>query len=116
LQLCALFALENAEQLLAGGTLQLGTAWLGGPIVFSLLMHALFGAGCTFLLGAGMRAILRAFASIVLAVIRFTWLAIVRSANAGLHLDRRSAVCRRTQAPHVCHIGGRAPPLLATPA
>jgi hypothetical protein len=45
LQLLALFALESTEQLVAGGKLLGGTAWLGGPILFSLAAHASIG-GC----------------------------------------------------------------------
>jgi hypothetical protein len=115
-QLLALVALESSEQLIAGGELLGGTAWLGGPIVFSLLMHGLIGAGCTLALGVCMRSILQAFASIVLTVIRFTWLAIARTAGSGLDLDRQDTVCWRAQAPHVCRIGGRAPPRIFSPA
>jgi hypothetical protein len=116
IQLLALFALESSEQLIAGGKLLGGTAWLGGPIVFSLLMHGLIGAGCTLALGVCMRSILQEFASIVLTAIRYTWLEIARTAASGRYLDRQDTLCRRAQAPHVCQIGGRAPPLLQTPA
>ncbi len=40
MQLAALFALESLEQLAAGGRLLGGTAWLGGPVAFSLSVHA----------------------------------------------------------------------------
>ncbi len=114
LQMLTLFALESAEQLLSGGKLLGGMAWLGGPILFSLCAHAIIGGLCTFALGACMRTIIRTFASLVETAVRFIWLAIVRASGGPLRLDRRARLCARAQAPHVREIGGRAPPLLPT--
>lgn len=116
LQIISLFALESAEQFLAGGKLLGGTAWLGGPIFFSLIAHAIIGGLCTFALGACMRAIVRAFASLVQTAVRFIWLTSARPSVRPFHLDRRVSLCARAQAPHVREIGGRAPPLLQRPA
>jgi hypothetical protein len=116
LQLLALFAMESAEQLAAGGKLLGGTAWLGGPILLSLIAHAIFGVLCTFALGACMRAIVRAFASLVQTAVRFIWLAATPASASPFRLDRTATVVARAQAPHVREIGGRAPPLLHTPA
>jgi len=116
LQLTALFVLESVEQLAVGGKLLGGTEWLGGPIIFSLLTHALIGACCTFALGASIRALARTFALIVRTAIRFIWLAIANATGGKSYLDPRDALCPRAQAPRVCQIGGRAPPLLQTPA
>ncbi len=115
LQLLAVFALESGEQLVAGGKLLGGTAWLGGPILFSLIAHAIVGGLCTFALGASMRAIVRAFASLVQTAVRFIWLAVARASAGPFRLDRRAVWFARAQAPHVREIGGRAPPLLQTP-
>jgi hypothetical protein len=116
LQLISVFALESGEQLVAGGKLLGGTAWLGGPILFSLIAHAIIGGLCTFTLDACMRAIVRALASLVLTAVRFIWLAVARASVAPFRLDRRAIWFARAQAPHVREIGGRAPPLLQTPA
>jgi hypothetical protein len=116
LQLLSVFAMESGEQLVAGGKLLGGTAWLGGPILFSLIAHAIIGGLCTFALGACMRAIVRAFASLVQTAIRFIWLAIASAASGPFRIDRRATFCARAQAPHVREIGGRAPPLLHAPA
>jgi hypothetical protein len=116
LQLMSLFALEGTEQLVAGGKLLGGTAWLGGPILFSLAAHAIIGALCTFVLGACMRASVSAFASLVLTAVRCIWLAIARPSGASFRLDRHAPSSARTRAPHAREIGGRAPPLLQTPA
>lgn len=91
LQLVSLFALESAEQLVAGGKLLGGTAWLGGPILFSLIAHAIVGGLCTFALGACMRAIVRAFASLVQSAVRFIWLAVVRASAGSFRLDRAAS-------------------------
>jgi len=116
LQLAALFLLESIEQLAVGGQLLGGAAWLGGPILFSLLLHALVGAGCTFALGSFMRALVRTFASFVRTAIRFIWLAIARATGGGFRFGGRQASCLRAQSPHVRQVGGRAPPLLPIPA
>lgn len=115
LQLLSLFAMESGEQLLGGGKLLGGTAWLGGPILFSLIAHAIIGGLCTFALGACMRALVRAFASLVQTAVRFIWLAVARPSAGPCRLDRRATSFARAQAPHVRDIGGRAPPLLQTP-
>jgi hypothetical protein len=112
LQLMALFVLESVEQLAVDGKLLGGTEWLGGPIFFSLITHALIGACCTFALGASIRAIVRTFALIVRTAIRFIWLAIASATGGKFYLNRRDALCRRAQEPCVCQIGGRAPPFL----
>jgi hypothetical protein len=116
LQLLSLFAMETGEQLVAGGKLLGGTAWLGGPILFSLIAHAIIGGLCTFALDASMRAIVRAFASLIQTAIRFIWVAVARPNAGPFHLDHRAIWFARAQAPHVRDVGGRAPPLLQTPA
>jgi hypothetical protein len=115
LQLLSLFAMESGEQLVAGGKLLGGTAWLGGPILFSLIAHAIIGGLCTFALDACMRAIVQAFASLVQTAVRFIWLAVARACADPFRLDLRAIWFARAQAPHVREIGGRAPPLLQTP-
>jgi hypothetical protein len=116
MQLLALFVMENAEQVCSGGKLLGGTAWLGGPIFFSLLAHALIGAACLFALAMFMRGLLRTLASFVRAIVRFVWLTIARSSSC-THFGHRATSLSLAQAPHVRQIGGRAPPLLLqTPA
>ena len=114
MQLSALFLMESTEQLALGGKFLGGMAWLGGPIAFSLLVHALFGVWCIFALGAVMRAIVRNAASLVRSALRFIWLALARVDAGCVRLVERERSYLRAQSPHVRHIGGRAPPLLAT--
>lgn len=115
MQLVALFLMESSEQLALGGKLLGGTAWLGGPIVFSLLAHGLIGAGCLVALGSFMRAMLRTLAALVRIVIRFVWLAIARE-SGGFGLGNCETPSFRARSTFVYQIGGRAPPLLQTPA
>jgi hypothetical protein len=115
-QLALLFALESCEQLVAAGTLLGGLAWLGGPILFSLTAHALIGLGCLFALRSLMRAIARTFAALVHAALGLLWVLNARSGDAAVHLFGYLPLALRAQAPNVRQIGGRAPPLLQTPA
>lgn len=58
LQLAALFAGESAEQLCAHEPLALSLAWLGGPPVIALAVHAVLAAIGTLLLRRCLRAVL----------------------------------------------------------
>jgi hypothetical protein len=110
LQLAALFLLESGEQLFSGSKLLGGTAWLGGPIAFSLAVHALIGIACTCAFGALVRAVIIAFASLVCEALAWSWVAACR--NDGRVLRARSReLTLPALAPFVNDIGGRAPPL-----
>ena len=110
LQLLTLFAMETAEQLAFGGKLLGGTAWLGGPIAFSLIAHALICVGCTFALAWFARTTLATVALFVRSALEFIVLAIAR-ATAHLLAGRSERVAhRRMQDPHARQSGDRAPP------
>lgn len=113
MQIVALFLLESAEQFAVGGTALRGSQWLGGPIGFSLLLHASACVGCTFALRSVMCALARTFATFICAI-RFVWLAIARASGHHVCFNVRPAACLRAQSPHVRQTGGRAPPLLQT--
>ena len=115
LQLSALFVMESGEQFVASGHLLGGTAWLGGPVLFSLLAHALIGATCLLALGSFMRALSRTFASLVRIVIRYVLLSLVRSSGT-LRTGRERARRLRYERAYIARALGRAPPLLQTPA
>ncbi len=115
LQILALFIMESAEQLAFSGKLLGGTAWLGGPVIVSLIVHAVVGAGCLFALAKFMRGLLRTLASLVRAVAQFIWLGVARPACC-FDLGREATLLFRAQGAYVNQIGGRAPPLLHTPA
>ena len=110
LQLSALFLMESAEQLAFGGKLLGGTAWLGGPVVFSLLAHALIGAGCTFFLGRFVRSLLATVANIVRCALDYI---LIETARTSGHFasGRDEAPHHRAGAPLARQFGDRAPPL-----
>jgi len=112
LQLAAVFTMESIEQLVFGGKLLGGAAWLGGPIAFSLLSHALIGTSCTLLFAAVMRWIHAAIVSLVHAAVDAVLLSLVRDSARAFAKQRNDALPLRAQAPHVRQIGGRAPPAL----
>ncbi len=114
MQLAVLFLMESTEQLVVGGTLLGGTAWLGGPVLFSLAMHALIGAGSLFAMQRIVRAVVKALASLVGIAIEFILLARNLGESWLTFRRRDEPACLRAQAPHVRQIGGRAPPLLQT--
>jgi hypothetical protein len=115
-QLLLLFLMESTEQMLAGGKLLGGIAWLGGPMFFSLLAHALIGICSLFVLRASMRTIERTFASLVRAALGLLWILSARRPGGTFRYFRSVAPGLRAQSPHARQIGGRAPPLLPTPA
>jgi hypothetical protein len=112
LQLAALFAMESCEQILCEGGMLGGTAWLGGPVWFSLFAHGLIGAICTVLVARGMRAIVPRAATLVETVFERV-LCTFGQTVATLFVRRDDDAMRaRTQVLHVHQCGERAPPLL----
>jgi hypothetical protein len=57
LQFTALFIMESVEQLVFTGRLSGGTAWLGGPLWFSALVHSTLACICTVLVTRAVRTI-----------------------------------------------------------
>ncbi len=108
IQLFALFVMENFEQLLSNGRFTTATAWLGGPMWFSLLFHAILCIACLGLL----RWSTRVLAGKVVSILRDALQVIhafqkdettyARRANPSHWLCRLDPCVRRTR--------GRAPP------
>ncbi len=116
LQFAALFTMESVEQLAFGGRLLGGSAWLGGPVAFSLIAHAALGSGCTLLLAALARSILATFTSFVRDAIESILFSLARDGERAFIRRREGAALPRLQAPYVGQLGGRAPPRLLTAA
>ncbi|HEX3468911.1 MAG TPA: hypothetical protein VHT05_12610 [Candidatus Elarobacter sp.] len=112
LQLVVVFAIETLEQIVSRGPLELGLSWLGGPVAFSLGVHALIALTVTLVLAALARALAAALASIVR--LAFGWIALVRARPAvPPRYDRRGeAAFVRRRLLHRRRIGARAPPHL----
>lgn len=115
LQIAALFVMESLEQIVGGGRLLGGTAWLGGPIAFSLLTHALVCVGCMFAVNGAMRAIVRTFAALIRVAIDFILVPVTRTPSSILAKRSANPTCFQAQPAHVRRNGERAPPL-PTPA
>jgi hypothetical protein len=108
-QLAALYIMETSEQLVVAGHPLGGTIWLGGPIWFSLITHALIGLVAAY----GLAHAVCACASTTVRIIRRFRALAVRALHdpAPLALRRRTRVCATHDAPVRCRIGNRAPPL-----
>ncbi|HUA08275.1 MAG TPA: hypothetical protein VMA98_03305 [Candidatus Acidoferrales bacterium] len=113
LQFAALFAMESSEQLMLVHRLSGGSAWLGGPVWFSVLTHVAIGVACTVLAARTMRAVVRGCADLVIALEfilcafgRERALLFARRDNAAAHVYRRIL--------DACRCGERAPPLQTT--
>jgi hypothetical protein len=108
LQLAVLFVMESAEQFLVYGRLLGGAVWLGGPVWFSLSVHALVGVAVAFALAYFVCACAR---STVRMIRRIRALA-MRALHdpAPLALRRLGRICLAHEAPVRCRIGNRAPP------
>ncbi|HTU70746.1 MAG TPA: hypothetical protein VMF11_10560 [Candidatus Baltobacteraceae bacterium] len=112
LQLAAVFVMESCEQAFCEGGLLGGTAWLGGPVLFSLFVHASIATLFTILIARAMRAIVRRCAVLVEIVFDRILGAFGRE-NTTIFARRDDASRRcRTQVLHVRQLGERAPPLL----
>ena len=112
LQFAALFVMESCEQLLYDGRLGGGTAWLGGPIWFSIATHVLIGLLCTILAACATRSIVRRCAALVSIALDFI-LCALRIGDVALFARRRhEATCGHAQRLDVGRLGQRAPPQL----
>jgi hypothetical protein len=112
-QFAALYAMEACESLVASGHLPAGTAWLGGPPIYSIVAHVALGVLCAVLFARAMRAVVATLASVVRHVIRLCIAIAPRAARAS-RLTRRYASHAGSQTPNARPFGGRAPPHLAS--
>ena len=106
-QVFVLFAMESCEQLIVAGHLLGGTIWLGGPILFSLAVHAIV---CVAVASIAARS-LAAFARTLLQLIRFVrrLTALLRPAGGFTH-GRTRETPRVRLALFASTLGQRAPP------
>ena len=116
LQIAALYVMESAEQLLLGGRFLGGATWLGGPVWFSLLAHAIAAALCMLAITYAAREMLKRIAALVAQALDFILLAFSKQ-NCGYFTGRRVCPAALDLSPvDVRQIGERAPPFLLTPA
>lgn len=110
IQIIALYTMETAEQFIVAGHGLGGTIWLGGPVLISLSVHALF---CLLTAVIVSRA-LHDCAQIVFRIAKLVLAIATLPLRATLRISFRSSLCSyRRLAPVPCGIGERAPPFLA---
>jgi LCP family protein required for cell wall assembly len=108
MQIAALFVTESAEQLVVYGHLLGGTIWLGGPILFSLAIHAAFCVALSLSLVLMLRACATSLARFVAALLLLLY-AYEPHRFGSARIRRRSPFFRPSQ-PTLCRLGERAPP------
>jgi hypothetical protein len=108
-QMGVLFAMETLEQIVVAGHIMGGAIWLGGPIWFSLCVHALLGIAVAY----GLARLACACAQTTLRVIRRFRALATRAlhAPAPLAVRGRGMAWARANTPVRCRIGNRAPPI-----
>jgi hypothetical protein len=108
-QLTVLYAMETVEQVVVAGHVMGGTVWLGGPIWFSLGVHALVGTAVAY----GLARLACACAQTTLRVLRRFRALATRAlhAPAPLAVRGRGTAWIRANSLVRCRIGNRAPPL-----
>jgi hypothetical protein len=112
LQIGVLFAMETGEQIVVAGHPLGGTIWLGGPIVVSLALQALFGV-VTAMLFSRVLHWLAIRIALVLHFVRCIALASAQSpsAHVGLTFLVLHPYCERA----LRRLRGRAPPMVPHP-
>ena len=112
LQIGTLFGMESIEQIVIRGHLLGGTIWLGGPVLVSLLVHAVM---CVLVAMAALRMLhsfTRAAERIIISVLR-PISCIAHELSQHARQSRANAIVGDL----ICvlaHLRERAPPLLAT--
>ncbi|HTU70792.1 MAG TPA: hypothetical protein VMF11_10795 [Candidatus Baltobacteraceae bacterium] len=107
-QMGVLFAMETTEQLVVSGHTMGGTIWLGGPIWFSLTVHA----AMSILVAYALARTACACAHTTLRAVRHLHALAIRALHgqAPIALRRRERTAFARLAPVRCRIGNRAPP------
>ncbi len=111
LQLAALFAMENVEAVSIDGHFAAGAAWLGGPILLSLAVHATMGIALTVGLARFVSALSHTLGEFVRDALEVI-LTLARGIERALTDRRDRPSVPRVAAPHIRQLGGRAPPRL----
>jgi hypothetical protein len=107
-QIATLFAMETLEQMLVVGHTLGGIAWLGGPVLVSLTIHALACVCVSALFARVMQRLARDVADVIALVRRLVlaWAALTPARPTRLAL----VPLRRSQEPALARLRGRAPP------
>jgi hypothetical protein len=107
-QLAVLFVMETIEQVVVVGHPLGGTIWLGGPLWFSLAVHAVTGIAIAFSLAHAICACARTTVRMIRRIRALAMRAL--HDPVPLALRRRDRMWLAHHAPVRCRIGNRAPP------
>jgi hypothetical protein len=112
LQLITLYAMETTEQVAVRGHVLGPTVWLGGPVLYSLAIHAL----CCLAVTLWMARSARRLAETTLRVMRLfeTFARLAAGVPNTIVLRPYGERSFNEYAPLFCRIGERAPPVLQT--
>lgn len=110
LQLCVLWALETVEQIVVTGHSLGGTLWLGGPVISSVVMHAVGCFVVTWLLSKA----LRRSAETIVKVVRLVCAILYDAPRTSAASRPRSTEMpwSALREPVLARLSGRAPPSL----
>lgn len=111
LQIATLFAMETLEQAIVAGHPLGGSIWLGGPLVLSLLFHAVGCVALTTLLSRVLRWSAQTLLEIVAIVRELAFAVFGAPAPAAAASTRRTTI-RRPLEEIIERLTGRAPPYL----
>lgn len=109
MQMLVLFTMETIEQAIVHGHAAGGMLWLGGPVITSLAIHAVFCVATAYALAKALRGVARAAVRIA-QLIHAALLSASANPTMLLRIDTTSLA---PQALSRCGIAERAPPSLA---
>lgn len=115
MQFAALFSMESAEQVLAGGRLTGGLGWLGGPVPVGVSAHLAIGLACTLAAGWLMRVSAARFVRLVWIALEFVLCSRARAISAAFVPRGDGTVLPDAQSARARHIRERAPPFSPIP-
>jgi hypothetical protein len=111
LQIVILYAMETAEQLIVWGHPLAPTVWLGGPIWFSLGVHAVICVIVAFVIAKWVRLLANTSLRVIRLIRAFAILAAQLFPPRRRRLPLRIAF--KVASPVLCRIGERGPPVFA---
>ena len=107
-QMGVLYAMETLEQIVVTGHVMGAAVWLGGPIAFSLAVHAVFCVAVAYALAAMVHGLARHTVRVIRLIRALVERSIHGESPAAPRAWQAPPVPR--SAPVLCHIGNRAPP------
>jgi hypothetical protein len=111
-QLTVVYAMESCEHALGAGAAIAGLSWLGGPVIFSLLLHLAVCLLCISVVRHVTRALLPGLLAAICDVLDWIVLALGLDADRGVFVHTPERLARHSELTAAQRIRGRAPPSL----